>query len=66
MSFNSKMQLWTFQATRWRVYNNIIVEWQNEFVVHIRYKSRNIRLLCHQLFSSSKELKNHKREAHSY
>jgi hypothetical protein len=48
--------------------NNIIIESSDGFATHIRfrYKAKNICFKCKLYFGGFKELRNHKREVHSY
>lgn len=44
----------------------IIVESTNTFMTNIRYRFKNVCFNCYDAFSSLKELKDHKRQYHSY
>jgi len=48
--------------------NNIIIERSDSFATYIRfrYKSKNLCFKCNLLFRGFRELRNHKREQHSY
>jgi hypothetical protein len=48
--------------------NNIIIESSDSFATYIRfrYKTKNLCLKCKLLFRGFDDLRNHKREAHSY
>jgi hypothetical protein len=50
------------------VYNDIIVEAQNDFATYIKYRFsvRNYCFRCKKPFASMNELREHKREIHSY
>lgn len=50
------------------VRNNIVIERQDSFATYFRYrfKARHMCFRCDLGFSSVKDLRNHKREHHSY
>lgn len=48
------------------VNNYIIVEYGNEFATYIKYKHKSICFRCNKTFSSAVDLREHKREHHSY
>lgn len=58
----------SFTANGQPIFNNVVVEREDEFAAYIRYRFRleNYCFKCSKPFSSFSDLRTHKREMHSY